>query len=68
METYKKDLVSWNEVYALLKDAISYGDDPFEDMYSELLFELEKEKDKSVKKNMAKVLQIMDLLRTKIWR
>ncbi len=68
MKAYKKDLVSWNEVYGVLKEAISYGDDPFEDMYSELLVELEKEKDESVKKNIAEVLQIMDLLRTIIWR
>jgi hypothetical protein len=34
---YKQDQLSWDEIFFLLQDWLSYGDDGFEDMYCEMM-------------------------------
>ena len=63
MELYKKKSLTWEEIYEFLKGLLSYGDDPFEDMVSEILEDLKKETDPEIKKNMKSILKIADLLR-----
>ena len=63
MELYKKKSLTWKEIYEFLKELLSYGDDPFEDMISEILEDLRKETDPEIKKNMESILKIADLLR-----
>jgi hypothetical protein len=63
MDLYKKKSLTWKEIYEFLKELLSYGDDPFEDMISEMLEDLRKETDPEIKKNMESILKIADLLR-----
>jgi hypothetical protein len=63
MDIHKKSKVTWDELYEFLKKLLSYGDDPFEDMYSELYEELKTVSDPQIKKNIETILQIMDVLR-----
>ena len=63
MELHKKPNVTWEELYEFLKEMLSYGDDPFEDMYSEFYEELKTEADPQIKKNIKTILKIMDILR-----
>jgi hypothetical protein len=63
MELYKKKSLTWKEIYEFLKELLSYGDDPFEDMVSEMLEDLQKETDPEIKKNIESILKIADLLR-----
>jgi hypothetical protein len=63
MDLYKKKSLTWKEIYEFLKELLSYGDDPFEDMVSEMLEDLRKETDPEIKKNMESILKIADLLR-----
>jgi hypothetical protein len=63
MDLYKKKSLTWEEIYEFLKELLSYGDDPFEDMISEILEDLRKETDPEIKKNMESILKIADLLR-----
>ena len=63
MDLYKKKSLTWKEIYEFLKELLSYGDDPFEDMVSEMLEDLRKETDPEIKKNMESILKIVDLLR-----
>jgi len=63
MDLYKKKSLTWKEIYEFLKELLSYGDDPFEDMVSEMLEDLRKETDPEIKKNMESILKIANLLR-----
>lgn len=63
MDLYKKKSLTWKEIYEFLKELLSYGDDPFEDMVSEILEDLRMETDPEIKKNMESILKIADLLR-----
>ena len=63
MDIHKKSNVTWEELYEFLKEMLSYGDDPFEDMYSEFLEELKTVSDPQIKKNIKTILKIMDVLR-----
>lgn len=62
MEIYKKSNLTWIEIYDFLKEMLSYGDDPFEDMYSEFLEKLKIETDPQIKINIETILNIMDFL------
>lgn len=63
MDIHKKSNITWEELYEFLVEMLSYGDDPFEDMYSEFCEELKTVTDSQIKKNIKTILKIMDVLR-----
>lgn len=66
-EIYKKNTITWDEMYDILMLWIEYGDDPFEDEYAEL-YEIEKHTTDPVhKKNLKTMLKIMGVLREKCY-
>ena len=65
---FDRDALTWNELLKVLMVWLEYGDDPFEDEYSEVLEELNKSVDEKRKERIQLVLTIMDFLREKVYR
>lgn len=66
-EIYKQETITWDEMFTILKEWIAYGDDSFEDEYSELLEIKKYTTDQTHKKNLKIMLKIMDFLREKCY-
>ena len=63
MSTEKlKSTHTWAEFRELITKWMKYGDDPFEDAYSEILDRMEKESDPEKKALFKEVLLTMDAL------
>jgi hypothetical protein len=65
---FDRDALTWNEIFKVLTVWLEYGDDPFDDEYSELLEELNTSVDEKRKERIGLVLDIMDFLREKVYR
>lgn len=65
---FDRDVLTWNEILKVLTVWLEYGDDPFEDEYSELLEELKKTDHEKRRERIKLVLDIMDFLREKVYR
>ena len=66
-EIYKKETITWDEMYDVLMLWIEYGDDPFEDEYSELYEIYRNTQNPLLKKNIKTMLKIMDMLRPRCY-
>jgi hypothetical protein len=64
---FDRDALSWNEIFKVLTVWLEYGDDHFEDEYSELLEEYNNSIDEKRRERIKLVLNIMDLLRRKVY-
>jgi hypothetical protein len=62
IDIYKQEKVTWEQVCKIVTSWIKYGDDPFYDKYSEILEEMNEEKDPEVKKRLDMILKLMDVL------
>jgi hypothetical protein len=65
---FDRDALTWNEILKVLMVWLEYGDDLFEDEYSEVLEEYNNSLDEKRKERIQLVLTIMDFLREKVYR
>lgn len=64
---FDRDVLNWNEILKVLTVWLEYGDDVFEDEYSTILEELKNTIDEKRKARLNLVLNIMDVLRQKVY-
>ena len=60
---YKQDQLSWDEIFFLLQDWLSYGDDGFEDMYCEMMHQYQNTTDPDHKERLHKIIKVCRLVR-----
>jgi hypothetical protein len=64
---FDRDVLNWNEILKVLTVWLEYGDDVFEDEYSSILEELKNSVDEKRRGRLNLVLNIMDVLRQKVY-
>ena len=64
---FDRDVLNWNEILKVLTVWLEYGNDVFEDEYSSILEELKNSVDEKRRGWLNLVLNIMDVLRQKVY-
>jgi hypothetical protein len=64
---FDRDVLNWNEILKVLTVWLEYGDDVFEDEYSTILEELKNTFDEKRRARLNVVLNIMDVLRQRVY-
>jgi hypothetical protein len=63
---FDREVLTWSELCKVLMVWLQYGDDPFEDEYSNICEELQNTTDEKRRERLQIILSIMDFLRNKM--